>query len=87
MNKRKRQSPDDLISAEEMACFAYCPEQWRLQYGQNLPSANRAIMTAGTRHHEKKAIAEWIAASSIGLGRILAVVALLLLLFLWLARS
>ncbi len=58
----------DLISAEEMACFAYCPEQWRLQHGLGLPPANRAALAAGTRHHERKAVAERIAGGSIGLG-------------------
>ena len=29
----KRRKPNDLVTAQEIACFAYCPEQWRLQYG------------------------------------------------------
>ena len=33
MTRRKPKQPTDLISAQEIACFAYCPEQWRLQYG------------------------------------------------------
>ncbi len=28
--------PDDLITATEIACWVYCPEQWRLQYGLGL---------------------------------------------------
>ena len=72
-----------LISAEEMACFAYCPEQWRLQYGQRLPPANWAALAAGTRHHERKAVIERIAGGSIGLGRILVIVAALVLLLVW----
>ena len=76
--------PDDLISASEIASFAYCPEQWRLQYGQGMPSENRAAIAAGERHHAGKAAAERVAGSSIALGRILAVVAfLVLLLLLW----
>jgi hypothetical protein len=72
----------DLISAEEMACFAYCPEQWRLQHGLGLPPANRAALAAGTRHHERKAIVERIAGSSIGLGQALVVAGALVLGFL-----
>jgi hypothetical protein len=77
----------EMVTAAEIACWAYCPEQWRLQYGQGLPPANRAAMDAGTRHHERKAVAERIAGGSITLGRFLAVVAavvLLLLLWWWL---
>jgi hypothetical protein len=34
--KTRRQRPADLISAQEVASFAYCPESWRLQYGLGL---------------------------------------------------
>jgi hypothetical protein len=60
----------------------YCPEQFRLQYGLGLPAENQAAMDAGTRHHGRKAGAERLAGSSIGLGRLAVLVALLLLL-LW----
>jgi hypothetical protein len=73
-----------LVSAAEIACFAYCPEQWRLQYGLELLPANRAALDAGTRHHERKAAAEHVAGGSIGIGRALIVAALVLLLLLWL---
>ena len=33
-----------MISAQEIARWAYCPEQWRLQYGLGLESENRAAM-------------------------------------------
>jgi hypothetical protein len=84
---RRRRRGDDVITAAELACFAYCPEQWRLEYGLGLPPANRAALDAGTRHHERKAVAERIAGGSIMLGRFLAVLAavvLLLLLRWWL---
>jgi hypothetical protein len=55
---RRRRREDDFITAAELACFAYCPEQWRLEYGLGLPPANRAALDAGTRHHEWKAVAE-----------------------------
>ena len=84
---RRRSREDDLITAAELACFAYCPEQWRLQYGLGLKPGNRAEMDAGTQHHEQKAVAEQIAGGSIELGRFLAVLAavvFLLLLWRWL---
>lgn len=79
----KAQAPADLITAAELSCFAYCPEQWRLQYGQGLPAENQAALDAGTRHHERKAGAERVAGGSIALGRALAVLAILALFVLW----
>lgn len=79
-----RESGPEMVTAAEVACWAYCPEQWRLEYGQGLEPENQAAMAAGTRHHERKAVAERVAAGSIGLGLflvVLAVVALLLLLW------
>jgi hypothetical protein len=32
-HKGRSRQTDDLITASEVASFAYCPEQWRLQYG------------------------------------------------------
>ena len=85
--KKRRQGPKGLITAQEIACWAYCPEQWRLQYGLGLPPANLATMDAGTHHHDRQAAAELAAGGSITLGRFLAVLAavvLLLLLWRWL---
>ncbi len=82
--RHRRQRPNDLISAEELACWTYCPEQWRLQNGQGLPAENQAALDAGTRHHERKAVAERVAGGSIALGRFLIVLAIVLpLLWLW----
>ena len=33
--KRGENDPNP-ITASEIACFAYCPEQWRLEYGLKL---------------------------------------------------
>ncbi len=83
-NHKNGNSSTKLISAAEMACWAYCPEQWRLQYGQGLSAANQAELDAGTRHHEQKAGGERVAGGSIAVGRILAVLAVVvLLLVLW----
>ena len=74
----------ELISASELACFVYCPESWRLEYGMGLEPGNRQARTAGTRHHARKAFAERIAGGAILLGRLLAfLAALALLLLLW----
>jgi hypothetical protein len=84
---RRRRRGGAFITAAELACFAYCPEQWRLEYGLGLPPANRAALDAGTRRHERKAVAERVAGGSIMLGRFLAALAavvLLLLLWWWL---
>ena len=73
-SNKQRRSPSDLISASELACYAYCPEQWRLQYGLGLPTRNQKSMDAGTRHHHRKASAERLAAGLLTLGRGIAVV-------------
>jgi hypothetical protein len=83
----KRQRPDDSISATEIACFAYCPEQWRLQYGLGLAPENQAALKAGVRHHAAKAWAERLAGLSLGLGRrLIAAAAVGLLVFLLWSR-
>ena len=42
---RRTDKPDigqpGMISASEIACWAYCPEQWRLQYGLGLEPENK----------------------------------------------
>jgi hypothetical protein len=82
--KKRRAGPHDLVTASELACFAYCPEQWRLEHGLGLELANRAARAAGTRHHAVKAAGERVAGGSILLGWIVAAASLLMLL-LWLA--
>ncbi len=42
----KRSGPE-IISAQEIACFVYCPEAWRLQHGLGLKAANRAALNPG----------------------------------------
>jgi hypothetical protein len=80
---RKRGRAGDMVTAAEIAAFVYCPEAWRLEEGLGLVPGNRAALNAGTRHHEGKAVAERSAGGSIGMGRVLIAVALLLLV-LWL---
>lgn len=85
MRKTRRcESGPGMVTAAEIACWAYCPEQWRLQHGLELPPANRTEMDAGTHHHQRKAVAERVAGGSISMGRVLAVLAaVVLLLLLW----
>jgi hypothetical protein len=84
LTRRESQGINErLITAHEIACFAYCPEQWRLQYGLGLAAENRAALDAGTRHHARKTVAERIAGGIIVVGRLLAIAAVLVLL-LWL---
>ena len=75
---------NDTVAATEVACWVYCPEQWRLQYGLGLEPENAEALAAGRGHHARKSVAEWIAGLSITLGRLLiALAALLGLLLLW----
>jgi hypothetical protein len=49
---RRRQQQDDMLTAAELARFAYCPEQWRLQHGLGLQRFTRgwpASHTSPTR--------------------------------------
>lgn len=83
----RRTDKPDMVTAAELACWAYCPEQWRLEYGLGLESENQTSLEDGTRHHVWKAVAERVAGGSIWLGRLLvllAALALLLLLWGWL---
>jgi hypothetical protein len=83
-HKKKAGVLSEPITASELAAFAYCQEQWRLQHGLRLPPANRASMDAGTQYHERKSAGERIAGGLITLGRFLAVLAaVVLLLLLW----
>jgi hypothetical protein len=84
---RRQRRGDDFITASEMASYAYCLEQWRLETVLGLEPANRTGLKAGTRHHARKAVAERVAGGSIELGRfvaVLATVVLLVLLWWWL---
>lgn len=69
-----------MIAAQEVACFAYCPEQWRLQYGLGLSPENRAVLAAGTRHHARNTATERVAGCFIALGRIAVLAAAIFLL-------
>ncbi len=54
-----------------------------MQEGLGLEAGNRAALEVGERHHERKAVAERIAGGFIGIGRLVAVLAVLAMLLLW----
>lgn len=76
-----RDATAKMITATEIACFAYCPEQWRLEYGLGLPPANTASHAAGTRHHDRNTAAERMATALIAGGFVVALAAAVLLLW------
>lgn len=80
--KRGVRHDGKMVSAQEIACYAYCPEQWRLQYGEGLPPGNGASLAAGTRHHERNTAIERASSLLIASGRIVILAAAVLLL-LW----
>jgi hypothetical protein len=77
-----RRSGPDRGTASEIAAWVYCPEQWRLEYGQQLEPENQKALAAGGRHHASNAIAERLAGGSLGIGRVLVAAALVGLLLL-----
>ena len=58
---------DDVVSASEIASWAWCPESWRLE-SLGAEPANRAELTRGETHHAKKAAFEERSRSAISLG-------------------
>ena len=46
--RKRRAGPDDLVTAAEIACYAYCPEAWRLEYGLGLAAENQSARRAGS---------------------------------------
>lgn len=58
---------DDVVTASEIASWAWCPESWRLESLGAEPS-NRAELARGETHHAKKAAFEERSRSAISLG-------------------
>lgn len=58
---------DDLVSASEIAGWAWCPESWRLQSLGAEPS-NRFEMARGETHHGDKAAFEVQSRSAVSVG-------------------
>ena len=70
--------PPEIVTASEIAEWAFCAEAWRLN-AIGAPSANQPAREAGTAHHGQKATAERVAGGSIALGWWLVVAALIVL--------
>ena len=68
----------DTVTASDLGDFVFCPESARLAR-RGYTSANQPARDAGTIHHQGKATAEVIAGGSIGLGKLLVVVAFLII--------
>ena len=68
---------DDVVSASEIASWAWCPESWRLQSLGHEPE-NRAAMIRGEKFHARTAAFEERSRSAISLGWWLLAAALLL---------
>lgn len=58
---------DDVVSASEIAAWAWCPESWRLDALGAEPS-NRAAIARGETHHASKAAFEERSRSAISVG-------------------
>jgi hypothetical protein len=67
---------DDLVSASEIAAWAWCPESWRLDALGHEPE-NMAAMKRGERFHARTARFEGRSRSAISLGWWLLALALL----------
>lgn len=69
---------NDVVSASEIASWAWCPEAWRLEKGLQLAPGNKERLAAGEVHHERKARVERQTQTSSAVGRLLLVVGVLL---------
>ena len=68
---------DDIVSASEIASWAWCPESWRLSSLGHEPE-NRAALARGETHHARQAAFEERSRSAISLGWWLLAASLLL---------
>ena len=74
MNRRE----SDIVSASEIAAYAWCPESWRLD-AMGAKPGNEAALAAGERAHKKNAAVEVESRSAISLCWWLIVAAVVLL--------
>ncbi len=87
MRSDRKPSPhSEVVSATEIASFAYCPEQWRLQSLGN-PSENLAALERGEAFHAKSATVEISSQLAIRVSWLLVLLGLALgLVAFWLGR-
>jgi hypothetical protein len=67
----------EIVSASEIASWAWCPESWRLNALGNIPE-NQAALTHGEKYHAEKAAFEVRSRSAISIAWWLLAAALLL---------
>jgi hypothetical protein len=72
-----KRHPDDVVSASEIASWAWCPESWRLQSLGAEPE-NWAAMVRGEKFHARTVAFEERSRSAISLGGWLLAAAVLL---------
>jgi hypothetical protein len=53
MAPERRLGNRDTVSASEIASYVYCPEQWRLHFGEGHETENVASLGRGERFHEE----------------------------------
>ncbi|MFO0890930.1 MAG: hypothetical protein U0790_17525 [Isosphaeraceae bacterium] len=70
---------DDLVSASEIASYAFCPEAWRLGSGLNLRPDNERELKRGEESHEKIAVLDERSQTALRLGLVLVAVGVLIL--------
>lgn len=70
--------PDDLVTASEIASWAWCPESWRLKSIGHEPE-NQDALRRGEAHHAEKAAFEGRSRSAVLLGRWLIALGVVLL--------
>jgi hypothetical protein len=67
----------ELVSASEIASWAWCPESWRLDALGKEPS-NKSALRKGQTFHEQMSFLDWLTAKAVSLGWALLAVALFL---------
>ena len=72
----KKMKRNDIVSASEIASWAWCPESWRLE-SLGLKPENQAALARGERRHALTALIERLSAIGIKLGIWLVVIGLL----------
>jgi len=83
---RYRTSNSGMVSASEIASWAYCPEQWRYQHLGNAPE-NADALRRGEAFHAKTVVVETSSRHAIRVGRVLVVLGLVLgLIAFWYGR-
>lgn len=72
-----REHDPDIVTASEIADWAWCPEAWRLR-SMGHASGNQAALQKGEKHHTRKAVFEERSRSAITFGWWLVVAAVLM---------